>query len=102
MDDPVEAGPCGVRGDTARAGVDRATFTQHMRHVGDRLQLLKGNAALFEARAPDDVAVAGHLDQIRSEEHTSELQSLMRITYDVLCLQKKKHTNNKLYITTSQ
>src|SRR3546814_1474548 len=28
---------------------------------------------------------------IRSEEHTSELQSLMRISYDVLCLKKKKH-----------
>src|SRR3546814_10238170 len=31
----------------------------------------------------------------RSEEHTSELQSLMRISYAVFCLQKKKH-NNKL------
>src|SRR3546814_8769310 len=31
-------------------------------------------------------------DHIRSEEHTSELQSLMRISYDVFCLkQKKKH-----------
>src|SRR3546814_9221595 len=27
----------------------------------------------------------------RSEEHTSELQSLMRISYDVYCLKKKKH-----------
>src|SRR3546814_7119342 len=27
---------------------------------------------------------------IRSEEHTSELQSLMRISYDVICLHKKK------------
>src|SRR3546814_3117005 len=31
----------------------------------------------------------------RSEEHTSELQSLMRISYAVFCLKKK---NNKLYI----
>src|SRR3546814_8173192 len=29
----------------------------------------------------------------RSEEHTSELQSLMRISYDVFCLKKKKNTN---------
>src|SRR3546814_1101233 len=28
----------------------------------------------------------------RSEEHTSELQSLMRISYAVFCLQKKTHT----------
>src|SRR3546814_6897638 len=30
----------------------------------------------------------------RSEEHTSELQSLMRISYAVFCLKKKKHHNN--------
>src|SRR3546814_10730591 len=29
----------------------------------------------------------------RSEEHTSELQSLMRISYAVFCLKKKKHTH---------
>src|SRR3546814_5784831 len=35
--------------------------------------------------------------QIRSEEHTSELQSLMRLSYAVFCLKKKKkqHTHNK-------
>src|SRR3546814_8542870 len=32
----------------------------------------------------------------RSEEHTSELQSLMRISYDVLCLKKTKQVNNPL------
>src|SRR3546814_2836194 len=31
----------------------------------------------------------------RSEEHTSELQSLMRISYAVFCLKKKKQNNNK-------
>src|SRR3546814_10020004 len=31
----------------------------------------------------------------RSEEHTSELQSLMRISYDVFCL-KKKHNNTRM------
>src|SRR3546814_9387356 len=42
----------------------------------------------------------------RSEEHTSELQSLMRISYAVFCLKKKKkHTINRYTIqhhTTSQ
>src|SRR3546814_6634780 len=35
---------------------------------------------------------------VRSEEHTSELQSLMRISYAVFCLQKKKnqHTQDNL------
>src|SRR3546814_9916342 len=38
------------------------------------------------------------LFQMRSEEHTSELQSLMRISYAVFCLKKKKkptHTSTK-------
>src|SRR3546814_1017597 len=34
-------------------------------------------------------------DEERSEEHTSELQSLMRISYAVFCLKKKKTTNTK-------
>src|SRR3546814_5395022 len=34
----------------------------------------------------------GRTDQ-RSEEHTSELQSLMRISYAVFCLKKKNNTN---------
>src|SRR3546814_8772713 len=33
----------------------------------------------------------------RSEEHTSELQSLMRISYAVFCLKKKKNTQNTEY-----
>src|SRR3546814_1333941 len=34
----------------------------------------------------------------RSEEHTSELQSLMRISYAVFCLKKKKHKKKKTNI----
>src|SRR3546814_4958794 len=34
---------------------------------------------------------------IRSEEHTSELQSLMRISYAVFCLKKKKQHNEYNY-----
>src|SRR3546814_2599839 len=44
------------------------------------------------------VAVAAYADQQhhgRSEEHTSELQSLMRISYAVFCLKKKNNTQIK-------
>src|SRR3546814_9738939 len=34
--------------------------------------------------------VAGQVQELRSEDHTSELQSLMRISYAVFCLKKKK------------
>src|SRR3546814_10619205 len=36
---------------------------------------------------------------LRSEEHTSELQSLMRISYAVFCLKKKTHTDIHATIT---
>src|SRR3546814_5134109 len=39
------------------------------------------------------VDLKGHA---RSEEHTSELQSLMRISYAVFCLKKKKHTKHHI------
>src|SRR3546814_2624956 len=38
---------------------------------------------------------------LRSEEHTSELQSLMRISYAVFCLKKKKTQKKKHTLTTS-
>src|SRR3546814_1052376 len=63
------------------------------------------------ARTPDAQIFNLALYQLRSEEHTSELQSLMRISYAVFCLKKKilkQHTlfnhinnikiTNKMYI----
>src|SRR3546814_4236910 len=67
-----------------RSGIDRAdprslAITAHCR---DRL---------------DQRQVPGIQHSQRSEEHTSELQSLMRISYAVFCLKKKKRhkTNNR-------
>src|SRR3546814_1243866 len=40
---------------------------------------------------------AARESQGRSEEHTSELQSLMRISYAVFCLKKKKYTKKNKY-----
>src|SRR3546814_4434887 len=37
----------------------------------------------------------GVIGEPRSEEHTSELQSLMRISYAVFCLKKKNYNENK-------
>src|SRR3546814_8878307 len=55
-----------------------------------------GKIPIYEPGLDDLVATnvaAGRLS--RSEEHTSELQSLMRISYAVFCLKKKKKTNTK-------
>src|SRR3546814_6872535 len=40
-----------------------------------------------------------HLAVIRSEEHTSELQSLMRISYAVFCLKNKQNNKPLLHLT---
>src|SRR3546814_2893591 len=44
---------------------------------------------------------AGDTLLLRSEEHTSELQSLMRISYAVFCLKKKKYQQDHLKICTA-
>src|SRR3546814_10886625 len=53
-----------------------------------------------DGRLPPASAVDANLDlarerAFRSEEHTSELQSLMRISYAVFCLKKKKTRQHK-------
>src|SRR3546814_5226525 len=56
------------------------------------------NVALYEERLAELISQhsAGTLtDEQRSEEHTSELQSLMRISYAVFCLKKKKNKYNR-------
>src|SRR3546814_6998327 len=52
-----------------------------------------------EMLAPNQEEFRGPLP-ISSEEHTSELQSLMRISYAVFCLKKKKKLQNATYIHT--
>src|SRR3546814_3452097 len=52
---------------------------------------LRANAAAIADRLAPSATRDAVLD--RSEEHTSELQSLMRISYAVFCLKKKKKTN---------
>src|SRR3546814_4605683 len=56
-------------------------------HVDRKVRRFMGDGAAYNYVAMREaIADAG----LRSEEHTSELQSLMRISYAVFCLQKKK------------
>src|SRR3546814_8723899 len=52
------------------------------------------HAAVVVARAAFGIARLVNREQHRSEEHTSELQSLMRISYAVFCLNKKNTTTS--------
>src|SRR3546814_3139816 len=66
--------------------------------AAERIAAIAGNdrQALVVARCEGRVCGLVALDfMYRSEEHTSELQSLMRISYAVFCLKKKKKINNK-------
>src|SRR3546814_2212461 len=69
------------------------------RHQLDMLATAQaGQHALLVAPTGAGKTLAGFLPVLaRSEEHTSELQSLMRISYAVFCLKKKKYksTNSK-------
>src|SRR3546814_2356515 len=52
-------------------------------------ELIDDIAVLMGGRSAEKLV----FNELRSEEHTSELQSLMRISYAVFCLKKKKTTN---------
>src|SRR3546814_6098360 len=66
----------------------RIEVVDHDRVERQRAQLLE-----LHALVGGDPALAHAL--VRSEEHTSELQSLMRISYAVFCLQKKTNKQNQ-------
>src|SRR3546814_4946655 len=57
-------------------------------------RLSPGSSPRTRHRTPDAGRSLAAADG-RSEEHTSELQSLMRISYAVFCLKKKKRTQQK-------
>src|SRR3546814_13223091 len=64
-------------------------FRSCISHICGRWQRLAIAARIPECRQG---APAENRGRARSEEHTSELQSLMRISYAVFCLKKKKTT----------
>src|SRR3546814_2602704 len=66
------------------------------RHAEFRRVLSRRGGAVVNCQHGGDIAVqdGGGADADRSEEHTSELQSLMRISYAVFCLKKKKENKS--------
>src|SRR3546814_7007657 len=57
--------------------------------TGPALLILPCATALDDSKSATVIPL--HIVRFRSEEHTSELQSLMRISYAVFCLKKKKN-----------
>src|SRR3546814_6234115 len=59
------------------------------------MRVVMGDTALTadagKTSASRQTFISGKAAELRSEEHTSELQSLMRISYAVFCLKKKTH-----------
>src|SRR3546814_4377235 len=66
---------------------------RHLRQHARREELRRRTLAGGERRIAAGFGGAHHAQPVpRSEEHTSELQSLMRISYAVFCLKKKTNT----------
>src|SRR3546814_4405175 len=92
-----------------RYGGDRLVPVLHLDRVqGDVDHITVGiKLRHFDPVADPQHVVRGELDRgderedrvLRSEEHTSELQSLMRISYAVFCLKKKNKTTPKVKTT---
>src|SRR3546814_10278451 len=82
--------PSRVRNPGCRRGQARLS-SGRSRHRGDRLPEQRQSWCVRSTRPGLELSL-GH---DRSEEHTSELQSLMRISYAVFCLQKKKPNTEK-------
>src|SRR3546814_10517568 len=78
----------------------------HLRHsgsalIGDFTPVNATSSGSTTGNWSSGTGTASHLSQ-RSEEHTSELQSLMRISYAVFCLKKKKpRIQRRELVTTS-
>src|SRR3546814_2848770 len=76
---------------------------------GERMTYVEGSCARRVDSSSSDSASASYVTQIapmrcrttRSEEHTSELQSLMRISYAVFCLKKKKKNIRRMTSRTT-
>src|SRR3546814_1566042 len=79
------------RGDELADGLDLGLLV----HADDDVECVfdLGDEIHHRQAVPFEVAGEGGGVGQRSEEHTSELQSLMRISYAVFCLKKKKEKN---------
>src|SRR3546814_4694956 len=66
--------------------------------LADRLATRLGRGRVRRLR-PADTHIPEQAQRERSEEHTSELQSLMRNSYAVFCLKKKKTTHTQTHNT---
>src|SRR3546814_8443576 len=66
----------------------------HMIEIRNIAEEIRGRGHDYRARVVQNIEEkAGAETAERSEEHTSELQSLMRISYAVFCLKKKNNKN---------
>src|SRR3546814_2090068 len=87
---PWRGGAMGGR--AARAGLCQRRGRDALFGRGGRGTARARTSCRLVRRAGEMAARRGGVGQSRSEEHTSELQSLMRISYAVFCLKKKIKT----------
>src|SRR3546814_1326212 len=111
-----DAGMAADRRRPAPRGTEPAIECEHVEQIGElahlialpgmiatariEIAVIHRTALVREAGRDDDAILDMRMDQpdegeMRSEEHTSELQSLMRNSYAVFCLKKKKNQSTQ-------
>src|SRR3546814_4962028 len=92
----VKTGQAIRMGSASENGTEVVVGTAIMR-IGENSRVVSTAVAeklkTINASLPPDVVIQPVAAKRRSEEHTSELQSLMRNSYAVFCLKKKKRKN---------
>src|SRR3546814_10799482 len=92
----MEVGRAVLRGFVTEERTTLIGSTHRVYAISEKSAMADGRASgeriLAAARQKAKRFIAFDMNEIRSEEHTSELQSLMRISYAVFCLRKKKNT----------
>src|SRR3546814_1546738 len=96
LDNDISAGRDGIFSNTSKHNLFRGNRFRHLRYAVH--YMYTNDSEVSDNISEDNDIGYAIMYSHRSEEHTSELQSLMRISYAVFCLKKKiyqKNTTNK-------
>src|SRR3546814_10902709 len=94
----VKLAEAAEKGPRARGGREPLKVLGKHPRTEAEIKLMEGRYGAYVTDGTTNATLPKSIEK-RSEEHTSELQSLMRISYAVFCLKKKNNTTNNTHKT---